>query len=223
MEELTIEVARREGKGKNDSRRLRAAGKFPAVVYGGHKESVPVTVERAGFLELMRKTGSENAVYLLKLAGSGQSRHVMIKDMDVNPITRQIRHVDFQRILMTEKVRVHVQVSVVGVPVGVKTEGGMLDFVTREIEVECLPGDIPTHLDADVSALHIGQHLEARQLPLPDKVTLVEDPERVILAIAQPRLAAEEDEETAEDLLLEAEPEEPEVIGRTREGEEDEG
>lgn len=226
MEEQTIEVEARESTGSSESRRLRTTGQIPAVVYGAGQDTVPIVVDRASMLEMMRKAGSDNAIYLLKMAGGKTSRHVMIKDMDVNPITRQVRHIDFQRILMDEKVKVQVPVEAIGIPSGVKNEGGMLDFITREVEVECLPGDIPQSLSIDVSHLHIGQHIEAGQLALPDKVLLVEDEDRVILSIAAPRLAEEEEEEEGEELLLEAEAEEPEVIGRTKdddEGEETEG
>jgi len=224
MNELTIEVAPRGATGKNESRRLRAGGEIPGVVYGAGRDPVPVTVHRHTMLELMRKAGGENAIYLLKLAGTDKSRHVMIRDMDVHPVTRQVRHIDFQRILLTEKVRVSVHIELVGVPEGVKNEAGLLDFVSREVEVECLPGDIPHHLRAEVSALHLGQHLEAGQLELPEKVTLVSPRERVIASVAHARIAAAEAEEGAEELLIETEAEEPEVIGRRRaEPEEDEG
>jgi len=218
MDELTVEVAPRGATGKNESRRLRAGGEIPGVVYGGGRDPVTVSVDRHTMLELMRKAGSENAVYLLKLAGTEKSRHVMIREMDLHPVTRQVRHIDFQRILLTEKVRVSVPIHLQGTPEGVKNEGGLLDFVTREIEVECLPAEIPRYLEVDVSAFHIGQHLEARQVPLPEGLTLVSPPERVIAAVAHAKVAVEaEAEEAAEALLIEAEAEEPEVIGRRRE------
>jgi large subunit ribosomal protein L25 len=216
MDELTIEVAPRGATGKNESRRLRAGGEIPGVVYGGGRDPLTVSVDRHTMLELMRKAGSENAIYLLKLAGTDKSRHVMIREMDIHPVTRQVRHIDFQRILLTEKVKVSVPVHLQGTPDGVKNDGGLLDFVTREIEIECLPADIPRHFDLDVSALHIGQHLEVRQVPLPEGLTLVTPPERVIASVAHARVAVEA-EEAAGELLIEAEAEEPEVIGRRRE------
>lgn len=220
MNELTIEVAPRGATGKNESRRLRAAGSIPGVVYGGGRDPVSVTVDRHTMLELMRKAGGENAVYLLKLTGTDKSRHVMIRDMDVHPVTRQVRHIDFQRIVLTEKVRISVAVEVIGTPPGVKTEGGMLDFVTREVEVECLPTNIPHHLQADVSKLHVGQHVEAGDLELPEGVTLLEAPERVIAAVSHPKMA--EVAEGEEEGLIEAETEQPELIGRHREETEEE-
>jgi large subunit ribosomal protein L25 len=215
MDELTIEVAPRGATGKNESRRLRAGGEIPGVVYGGGRDPLTVSVDRHTMLELMRKAGGENAIYLLKLTGTDKSRHVMIRDMDVHPVSRQVRHIDFQRILLTEKVRVSVPVEVVGVPVGVKTEGGMLDFVLREVEVECLPTDIPHHFVADVAELHVGQHLEAKDLELPAGVILLDAPERVILSVAHAKIAAEA-EEGEEEQLIEAETAQPELIGRHR-------
>ncbi len=215
MNELTIEVAPRGATGKNESRRLRAGGSIPGVVYGGGRDPLSVTVDRHTMLELMRKAGGDNAIYLLKLAGTDKSRHVMIRDMDIHPVTRQVRHIDFHRILLTEKIRVSVPIEVVGVPVGVKTEGGMLDFVHREVEVECLPADIPHHLVAEVAELHVGQHLEAKELALPEGVTLLDAPERVIVSVSHTKVAAEA-AEGEEERLIEAETVQPELIGRRR-------
>jgi large subunit ribosomal protein L25 len=207
-----LEVHARAERGKGASRRMRAAGKIPAVVYGGGKETVPIEIDRKAVLDLLKTSGTENAVFLLKLAGTGQERHTMIRELDVDPVSRQIRHIDFQRVVMTEKVRVQVQIELTGTAAGVKNEGGIVDFVTREVEIECLPGDIPRHLTADVSALHLGQHIEAKDLPLPPGVVLLADAERVIAAVTHSRLAVEE--ETPADTLIEAESEEPEVIRR---------
>lgn len=224
MSDLTIEVHPRVARGSTASRRMRAAGKIPAVVYGGGKETVPIEVDRKTVLDLLKETGRENAVFLLKLAGTEKKRHTMIREMDVDPVSRQILHIDFQRILMTEKVRVQVPIELVGTAEGVKNEGGILDFVTRELEVECLPGDIPRHLTVDVSPLHVGQHLEAKELQIPAGVTLLESLDRVIVSIAHARVVVEEEE--APETLIEAEREEPEVIRRGKpeaegEGEED--
>lgn len=220
MSDLMIEVEKREALGKNANRRLRAEGLVPAVVYGGGKESVPIQMKRRQLLDLMRGGGSEHAVFLLKMAGSDAKRHTMIRDLQVDSVSREILHIDFLRIRMTEVVRVEIPVEVEGLAHGVKNEGGMLDFITREVEVECLPGKIPAHLTVDVSELHVGQHVEAGDLELPEGVKLITEPERVILSVAHSRLAAETLEEAEEETLLEAEREEPEVIGRGKEGEE---
>jgi large subunit ribosomal protein L25 len=188
------------------------------VVYGAGKDPVAIKVERTSFLDLLRATGSENAVFLLELAGTGKQRHTMVREIDSDPITRRIRHIDFQRVLMDETVRINVQVELTGTPEGVKTHGGVLDFVTREISVECLPGAIPQQFVLDVSDLEIGDHLEASDLDLPKGVELLEEEDRVIVSIAAPRLEEEEEEE--DDLLLETPSAEPEVIGRGKDDDE---
>ena len=219
MSELTIEVRRREATGTNANRRLRREGELPGVLYGGGKDSVSIQLDRATLHRLM-KEGGENAVFLLKLTGTKDSRHAMVRDMDVDPISRQIRHVDFQRVLLTEKVRVQVHVELQGEPLGVKNEGGVLDFITREIGVEALPTQIPTAIFVDVSDLHLGQHLEVKDLEVPGGVEITDDPGRVIAAVAQSRVAASlETEEEEEEELIEAEAEEPEVIGKGKEEE----
>jgi large subunit ribosomal protein L25 len=182
MSELSIEVEKRETVGKNANRRLRNEGLVPAVVYGADRDAVSIQVHRKTLLELMKKAESENPIFLLKLAD--KERHAMIRDMQVHPITNQLLHVDFLRILMTEKIRVKVPVELVGVAAGVKTDGGVLDFVTREIEVECLPGDIPKKIEFDVTPLHIGQHVEAKDLALPAGVELLDDEDRVIASVS---------------------------------------
>ncbi len=228
MSEMTIKVEKREQTGKNANRQLRALGALPAVVYGDKKEPVPITIDRKKVIELLKKGGGENAVFKLELAGTKASRHAMIRDLQVDPISRRIIHIDFQRIDLKQKVKVEVPIQLVGEPTGVKNEGGVLDFVTREIEVECLPNDIPPALEIDVSALAIGDHIEAKDIPLPESVELMEEPERVIVAVSHSRVAAEIEELEAEgaaadELLIEAQVDEPEVIGKGKEAEDEEG
>lgn len=222
MSEMTIQVEKRERGGKNVNRRLRASGHVPAVVYGGGKEPVPIQLPRRELLDQLRATGADNAVFLLKLPGGSGERHAMIRDMQVDPVSHEILHIDFLRVLMTEAVRVSVAIELEGTPEGVKNEGGMLDFITREVEVECLPGDIPSHLTIDVSGLHVGEHVEAEDLVIPKGVKLVSATDLVIASVAHRRIAAVEEEEIEEEALLEAEREEPEVIGRGKEEGEEE-
>lgn len=225
MSEITIEVNERQETGKNANRRLRASGFIPAVVYGGGRDSVPIQVEKHVIHELLRQEGGEHAVFLLKLSGTDKSRHTMVRDVEIHPISRQIIHIDFQRVLMTEKVKVLVSIELVGIPEGVKNEGGVLDFITREVEIESLPGDIPPKLTLDVSALEVGDHLEAKDLTIPAVAELMEEPGRTIVAVAHSRVSDLVDEAEAgeeDELLLEAEAEEPELIGRGKDAEETE-
>ena len=210
MSELTIDVQKREKTGKGSNRRARSGGLIPAVVYGGGKDSVSIQIDRKSMLDLMKKAGSENPIYLLKLTDSGNERHAMIREVQIDPISRQVLHIDFQRVMMDQKIRVQVPVELVGVSYGVKTQGAVLDFVTREVQVECLPGDIPKHIELDITELHAGQHAEASALKLPDGVTLLDEADKVIVSITH---AKSEDTEAAADRP------EPELIkkGKTEE------
>jgi len=215
MEQMTIEIEKREAVGKGPNRRARAQGRVPGVVYGAGRDTMPIQLERKTLLELLKKGGGENTVFLLKLTGTDKTRHAMIREMQVDPVSRQILHVDFQRILMTEKVKVQVPNALQGTAYGVKNEDAMLDFITRQVLVECLPGDIPHRIDLDVTDLHVNQHIEARQLALPPSVTLAEEPDRVIVSCAHIRLAEEPvAAEAAAEELIETQPAEPEVIKR---------
>jgi large subunit ribosomal protein L25 len=218
MDELTLEVEPRAESGKNSNRRLRGRGLVPAVVYGGGRDPLPIQVDKRTLLNLMRSTEGHNPVFLLQLAGTDKSRHAMIREMQIDPVSRHVLHVDFQRVLMTENVRVAVHVELVGVPYGVKTDGGLLDFVTREIHVECTPDKIPAKVEVDVSELHIGQHIEAKDLVLPEGVALTDEPGRVIASVSHMR--ATETPAAGGEALLESEQVQPEVIKRGKPTEE---
>jgi large subunit ribosomal protein L25 len=204
-ETMQIEVQPREETGKNANRRSRAAGKIPAVVYGGGKESVSIEINRKTLLDTLKGHSGENPIFLLKLGD--KERHAMIRNMEVDPVSRQVIHIDFQRVVMDQKIRVTVPIELTGIAVGVKVEGGMLDFITREVHVECLPGDIPKHVDVDVTNVHVGQHVEAKDLQLPQGVTLLDDPEKVIVSLSHAR---------AEEAEAGADRAEPEVIKKTK-------
>ncbi|MFL6231675.1 MAG: 50S ribosomal protein L25 [Thermoanaerobaculia bacterium] len=204
---MQIEVTPREETGKNANRRARAAGKIPAVVYGGGRESVAIQIDRKTLLDTMKGHSGENPIFLLKLGD--KERHAMIRNMEVDPVSRQVIHIDFQRVVMDQKIRVTVPVEIVGTAVGVKTEGGMLDFVTRDVHVECLPGDIPKHLEVDVTDVHVGQHVEAKDVQLPQGVTLLDDPDKVIISLSHGRLETEAEAAAADRA-------EPEVIKKTK-------
>lgn len=203
MSELTIEVTKREQLGKNANRRLRASGQIPAVVYGGGLDPLPIAVSTRKVEELLRTEGGEHAVFQLQLAGTDKSRHAMIREIVHEATTRRIEHIDFQRVMMDQKVRVLVSLHLTHEAEGAKAHGGLLDFVMREVHVEVLPSRIPAHIDIDVSTLKLGEHLEAGDLQMPDGVTLSEDPHRVILT----RSFAKNADEAAG-----AEAAEPEVI-----------
>ncbi|HVR44657.1 MAG TPA: 50S ribosomal protein L25 [Thermoanaerobaculia bacterium] len=218
MAEITLEVVRREEQGKNASRRLRRAGKVPAVVYGGGKESVPITVDRKTISDLIAKSEhGVRSIFLLSLAGNEQKRHAMIKDVQIDPIKGHVEHIDFVRVVMDRKVKVAVPVHLNGVPDGVKNQGGILEFQVRELHVECLPGQIPDSFEVDVSPLGLHGVIRIEDLPIPDGVTLLDDPERVVVSIGVPRAEVVEVEVVPE--VTEAV--EPELIKRGKPEEEE--
>ena len=210
MDTIELNVERRQSVGKNEARRARAAGKVPAVVYGAKKETVPIFVDVKSLSDAFRKGAGENAIYLLKLAGTEQARHAMIKDLVRDPVSRKLLHVDFLRVLMDVKVRVSVPLDLQGVPKGVKQDGGILDFVTREIEIECLPGEIPAHLAVDVSEIGMGESLRVGQITAAAGIRILEDAEKVVAHVAHPQ----KEEEVAAPVpgAEAAAPAEPEVI-----------
>jgi large subunit ribosomal protein L25 len=221
MKTIELTVERRETRGKNAARQTRAAGKIPAVVYGAGRDTVPITVNARDLSDAFRGGAGENAIFLLKLQGSDQSRHAMIRDLQRDPLSRRAVHLDFVRVLMDTKIRVRVPVEVVGVAKGVKTEGGILDFVTREIEIECLPGNIPEHLPIDVTELSIGDALRISDVPIPEGVEVVDDVEKVVLHIAHP--THEEVPVAPEAVEAAVEPAEPEVLRKGKAVTEEEG
>jgi large subunit ribosomal protein L25 len=204
-ETMTIEVQPRNETGKNANRRARAAGKIPAVVYGGGKESVAIAVDRKTLVDLMKGHSGENPIFLLKLGD--KERHAMIRHTDVDPLSRHVIHIDFQRVLMDQKIRVAVPVELTGTAVGVKVEGGMLDFITREVHIECLPGEIPKHLEVDVTELHIGQHVAVKDIKLPEGVTLLDEPDKVLASLGHGR---------AEEAVAAGAAAEPEVLKKAK-------
>ena len=217
MAEVTLEVVRRERSGKEIAKKLRAGGKVPAVVYGGHRESVAIEVDRKSVTELIQKSEhGVRSIFLLKMSGTDQQRHAMIKDIQIDPISRRMTHIDFVRVAMDEKVRVTVPVHINGTAIGVK-EGGILDWQIRDLHIECLPGAIPDTVEVDVSALGVHQYLRISDLQLPENVRVFDDPERVVVGVTHAKVEAE-----AVPAEGAAAPAEPEVIKKGKPEEEKE-
>ncbi len=220
MKTIELNVERRAETGKGEARRARAKGRIPAVVYGAGKPNVPIQLERRALTDAFRAGAGENAIFLLKLAGSDQSRHAMIRELARDPVSREPLHIDFVRVLMDAKIRIKVPIEVVGLAKGVKTEGGILDFVTREVEVECLPGNIPAHLPLDVTELNIGDALRVASLPSIEGVAILDDRDKVLVHVAHPTQEKEPEVAAAE---AAAEPVEPEVLKKGKVVTEEEG
>jgi len=209
---IVVEVAERSEMGKNASRRLRKSGGVPGVVYGLDRPPFTVGVGARKIEEVLGLESGRNTIFTLALAGQDRSRAVMIKALQRDPVTERLVHVDFVRVDLAKVVRVSVPIRIMGIAEGVKSDGGLLEFVLRQVEVQCLPSDIPEHLDLDVTALRLNQHLSVKDLPARERVTIVDDPEAIVCVVAVPKEeAAPVVEEAA------ATTAEPEVIKKGKE------
>lgn len=212
---IVLEVEPRVETGKNAARRLRAQGKIPGNVYGLDTPPFMVAVDPKRIDALLRLESGVNTIFGLGLPGTGQQPEAMIKALQRDPVTERPLHVDFVRVDVNRPIHVAVPIRLVGVPDGVKNEGGILDFVHREVQVECLPANIPEHLDLDVSELHINQHVSLKELKIGAGVRLLEDLEHIVAVVSPPRA----EEAPAVAATAEVVPEQPEVIKRGKEAE----
>ena len=222
METFTVEGQIREGRGKGPARRTRMTGMVPAVLYGASKESISLAVNAKQVARILRSETGHNTIFSVQIAG-GTDEKAMLKDWQVDPVSGALLHVDLLRIAMDVRMRVMVPVHTFGEPQGVKMQGGVFETVTREVEIECLPGDIPEEFRMDVSDMLIGKQLRAGDLPLdPRKIKLLTDPTRVLAHVVM--LKKEEEPAAEAAVAAEAAPAEPEVIKKgKKETEEGEG
>jgi large subunit ribosomal protein L25 len=220
MPEIVVAAQSRTETGKNVNRRLRAKGLVPGILYGTQKEAIPVAVNPKEIGAILRSASGENTLFDLDLAGS--RRKVILKEYQVEPLKARLLHADFYEVALDKTLEVEVHVELQGVPVGVKVSGGVLDFVTRELSIECLPTDIPDKIVVDVSHLDMGKHLRVAELSVSDKVKILTDPGVVIAHVVAPRAEEEVAPAAVEAVAVEgAAAAEPEVIkkGKTAEGE----
>ena len=222
MNELVVEVKARESLGKNSARRLRHQKMIPGIVYGGERPPAPVVVDPKKILEILRSQSGENTIFMLNLAGTDSRRHVMIKDYQVDPVKGDLIHADFLRIKMDAVIEVDVPVHLTGEAAGVKLDGGILEHVTREIRVSCLPSDIPEHIVIDVTPLKIGDAVRVSDLPVSARFKILTEPDQTLVVIGVP---AKEEVAPAADAAAPAAPAEPEVIkkGKAADEEAEEG
>ena len=165
----------REGRfNKNAARRVRVAGKIPAVVYGAGQDSVAVTVDPKVIIKILHSDSGHNTIFDLDVTGTSVVK-AMIVDWQHEPIKGALLHIDLKRIAMDKAMRVSVPIQLIGVPVGVKAQGGILEHVLREVSIECLPTDIPGHLDIDVSNLEMNQSIHVSDLPHPGSIKFLDD------------------------------------------------
>jgi large subunit ribosomal protein L25 len=218
--QIIVEAAPRAQRGKNEARRLRQTGKVPAVLYGGKGDAITLAVNAKQVGAILRSESGHNTLFQVDLGGKHEP--AILKDWLVDPITGNLLHVDLLRIAMDVRMRVQVPVHTFGEASGVKVQGGVFETVTREVEIECLPADIPTEFKVDITNLALNQALRAKDLPLDTaKIKLITDPERVLAHVVTLKV---EEEKPAEAVAADAAaPAEPEVIKKGKkevEGEE---
>ena len=222
-EAITVEAETREEFGKNEARRMRRSGRIPAVVYGAGGPALSIAVDPRKILAVLQSESGHNAIFTLEIHGKAPVR-VMIRDWQAEPVRGDLLHVDMMRIARDAKLRVKVPVHITGEAKGVKVQDGILEPLLREVELECLPDDIPDHITVDVTELMLGQSLRVANLPVGEKVKVLTDPNRVVVHVVALRAVAEE---APAPEVAAAAPAEPEVIRKGKaeaeEGEEGAG
>jgi len=226
MEEITLEIQPREELGKTKVKDLRTKGFIPAVIYAEGKDSLPVKVSHKQLLQLLHQHRLESAVINLKIKDDKKqkSRSCLIKEIQYDPVKGDVIHVDFNEISLTEIIKVNVPVVARGEPVGVKQEGGSLEHILWEVEVECLPTEIPKEIEVDVSQLKIGDSIHIKDITFPSQIKVLNAPEAIVFSVSAPI----KEEEVVAPAVEGEEKLEPEVIKEkkevpTEEGKEEEG
>jgi large subunit ribosomal protein L25 len=217
-EKIVVEGAARDLRGKNEARRLRATGKLPATLYGGKGAAISLAVNAKQVGAILRSESGHNTLFQVDLGGKHEP--AILKDWQVDPVSGKLLHVDLLRIAMDVRMRVKVPVHTFGEPKGVKVEGGVFEVVTREVEIECLPAEIPTEFRVDVSNLALNGAVRASDLPIDTaKMKLITEPERVLAHVVALRV---EEEKPADAVAAATTPAEPEVIKKGKKEEEGE-
>ena len=196
MAAIFMEAEPRTDVGKGPNRRLRVSGRIPGVLYGGQKETVVLSLDPKAIVGIIRSHGGVNTIFELGVKGAKGKENVMIREYQIEPVEHKLLHADLVRVAMDKELTLDVTIELTGTAIGVKLSGAMMDFITRAVEVSCLPKDIPETIVADVSHLELGQYLRASELVLPPGVKLVSDANVVIAHCVAPK--AEEEEKPAE-------------------------
>ena len=214
MEEIFLEVQLREEVGRGKTKKIRDAGFVPAVVYAEGKPSESIKLSHKELWGVIHQHRLENAVVNLKFKGDSKQKPkpCLIKEIQYDPVKGDIRHIDFNEISLTKVIKINVPVVASGEPIGVKQEGGSLEHILWEVEVECLPTDIPAKIEVDVSALKIGGNIHIKDITFPPKVKVVTSQDAIVLSVAAPIK-----EEVAAAPVEGEEAQEPEVIKEKKE------
>jgi len=216
---VVVAVEPRSDRGKNACRRLRRAGKVPANVYGLEIDPFAVSVDPIRVEEVLRLATGRNTIFRLSMSGADESRQVMLREMQRDPLSEKLVHIDFVRVDPTKRIQVNVPVRLLGLAEGVKNEGGILDFVHRSVAVSSLPDAIPEHLDVDVSNLHIGQNVSVKDLSAVADVEFLDDPGTILAVISAPKVEEVAEEAAEEEEAAEAAPDAETGTGETKEAE----
>lgn len=205
--QIKLAAEPRSTSGKGAARQMRRAGRIPGVLYGAKRETVSLAFDPKHVAEILGSESGQNTVFTLQVAG-GETTAAMLVDLQREPLRGRLLHVDLKRIALDQLIRVKIPIQTQGEAAGVKVQGGVLEVVTREVEIECLPSDIPEHILVDVSELSIGQNLRVGDLKLEGKRTILTDSDRVVVHV----VAVKEEVVEAPAAAAEAAPAEPEVI-----------
>jgi large subunit ribosomal protein L25 len=208
--EAILEAVDRSQRGKNEARRLRASGKMPAVVYGDKEGGRAIAVDPKTLSKILRTELGANTLIQLKL--NGADTRVLVREYQIDPVSHQLLHADFYRVAMDKALRVTVTVVPRGEPKGVKQQGGVLDIVHRQIEIECLPADIPQNIEVDVSEMMVGMNVRVRDVAANTKWKALSDPDMMLLHVIIPKVEEVAPTPEAVAAAAGAAPAEPEVI-----------
>lgn len=213
--EITVRAMSREGRGKNDARRARRNGQVPVTIYGGKGETVAALAPARELAAILRSDTGRNTIFTLDVEGMG-ANEVMFVDRQIDPVRGRLVHADFKRLVKGEKIETTVPLRLVGEPVGVREQAGVLEQIIRNLDIRCQPRDIPEHIDVDVTNLGVHDVLHVSDIPVSEGVEILEAPDTVIATIGIVR------EEVVEAPPVEGEaPAEPEVIGKGKKEEEE--
>jgi len=215
--DITVRATRREGRGKNDARRARGEGQVPVTIYGGGTEAVAALVPLRELAAILRSDTGRNTIFTVDVDGV-EATEVMFADRQIDPVKSRLVHADFKRLVKGEKIEATVPLRLLGEPIGVREQAGVLEQIIREIEIRCEPRDIPEHLDVDVTNLGVHDVLHVSDIPISEGVEILTDADTVIATVG----VVKEEPVAAAPIEGEA-PAEPEVIGKGKKEEEGEG
>jgi large subunit ribosomal protein L25 len=221
--EAVLDAVVRDTFGKNEARRTRREGRVPAVLYGGARDdsgngATPIAVEPKALLRILHSDSGANTLISLKIPGGSEAK-VLVKEYQLDPVTHQVLHADFYRVAMDRAITVTIPLNIKGEPKGVKQQGGVLEFIRREVEIECLPGDIPEHIEVDVTELLLHQGVRLRDVATDPKWKPITEPDTMLVHVIMPK--AEEAPAAAEAAAAPVAPAEPEVIKKGKKEEEE--